>query len=76
MHRPLPQELDGFRRRNFVVCNCGLEVLLLLVLEPLADHAEGLSELRSLRLLRLLLRLLLLLLHGRGRRRGQPRVRE
>ena len=94
MLRPLLQERDSARRPKFVVCKCGLEVLLLLALEPLADHAEGLRELHSLRLLRLLLRLLLLLLllrrmqrlrlrirqkqlpllHGRGRRRGQPRV--
>ena len=84
MIRPLLQQLDGFRRPKFVICNCGLEILLRLALEPLADHVEGLRELHSRRLLRLLLRLLLLLLllrrmqlpllHGRGRRRGQPRV--
>ena len=50
--------MDSFRRPKFVVCNCGLEVLLLLALEPLADLAEGLRE----QLLRLLLRLLLLLI--------------
>ena len=91
MMRPLLQERDSARRPKFVVCKCGLEVLLLLALEPLADHAEGLRELHSRRLLRLLLRLLLLLLllrrmqrlrlrhlpllHGRGRRRGLVRLR-
>ena len=86
MLRPLLQLMDSFRRPKFVVCNCGLEVLLLLALEPLADLAEGLRE----QLLRLLLRLLLLLiprrmqrprlrhkqLHGRGRRRAQPQFKK